>query len=200
MLRKKSKAIPEGNGPTPQDAFVMITREELRRVLSESIGNFFREFKGDFRRIDQRVASLEQDAQQPRLPVEAGVTADMKNRECTEGAAAEVQAENGESCSTKRIQASPTSSTNFGVKAEPPASLAEMTSWSRTVLRRQSRVSHPWRWAHQQPPVAFSPPAKLLQRRGLHFTSRVFGSAQPRRRILRGCQLNTPRTTAVSGG
>ena len=57
MLRKKSKAIPEGNGPTPQDAFVMITREELRRVLSESIGKCFREFKGDFIQKDRSACS-----------------------------------------------------------------------------------------------------------------------------------------------
>ena len=43
MLRKKSKAVPEGNGPTPQDAYVMITWEELRRVLSESMGKRFGE-------------------------------------------------------------------------------------------------------------------------------------------------------------
>ena len=32
MLQKKSKAVPEGDGPTPQDAYVMITWDELRRV------------------------------------------------------------------------------------------------------------------------------------------------------------------------
>ena len=40
MLRKK-KTVPEGNGPIPQDAYVMlggITREELRRVMPETIG------------------------------------------------------------------------------------------------------------------------------------------------------------------
>ena len=161
MLQKKSKAVPEGNGPIPEDAFVMITREELRRVLSESIGTAFREFKGDFRRIDQRVASLEQDALQPSLAMETDVTADMKTRECTEGAAAEVQAKNEESCSTKRIQASPTSSTSFGVKAEPSASLAEMTSWSRMVLRRQSRVSHP-RICHTSSRRGLSPRRQTL--------------------------------------
>ena len=40
------------------------------------------------------------------------------------------------------------------------------------------------------------------EQRGSPFFSRVFGSAQPKRRILRGCQLNTPccTTTAFSGG
>ena len=40
MLRKKSKAVPEGNGTIPQDAFVMlggIIPEELRRELLETI-------------------------------------------------------------------------------------------------------------------------------------------------------------------
>ena len=69
------------------------------------------------------------------------------------------------------------------------------------MLRRPSRVSHPWRCAHLQPPVAYSPPTKPLRRRGSPFISRVFGSAQPRRQIHRGRQLNTPCiTTAVSGG
>ena len=34
ILRKKGKAVPEGNGPIPQDAYVMlgrITLEELRK-------------------------------------------------------------------------------------------------------------------------------------------------------------------------
>ena len=38
MLRKKSKVVLEGNGPIPQDAYVMlgeITPEELRRVMLE---------------------------------------------------------------------------------------------------------------------------------------------------------------------
>ena len=37
MLRKRSMAVPEGNGPIPQDAYVMlcgIIMEELRRGMS----------------------------------------------------------------------------------------------------------------------------------------------------------------------
>ena len=60
MLRKKSKAVSEGNAPTPQDAYKIITCEKLRRVLSESMSKAFGEFKGDMRSIDQRLASLEQ--------------------------------------------------------------------------------------------------------------------------------------------
>ena len=44
MPRKKSKASPEGNGPVPQDAYVMlggITLVELRRVTSEALDKAF---------------------------------------------------------------------------------------------------------------------------------------------------------------
>ena len=123
MLRKKSKAVPEGNDLIPQDAYVMlggITLEELRRVMSETMGKALEEcFKEDMRRLNQRLTSLEQDARQPHLAMEADVTADKKTRERTEDAAAAVQAKHGDSC--KRVQAGPTSSTIFGKKAEAPA-------------------------------------------------------------------------------
>ena len=80
-----------------------------------------------------------------------------------------------------------------------PLSLAGVTFWSRTALRCLSRVSRPWRCAHQQPPVAYSPPAKPLQRRGPPSTSHLSESTRPSRRILEGRQLNPPRTTAISG-
>ena len=43
--------------------------------------------------------------------------------------------------------------------------------WWATALRCPSRVSHPWRCAHQQPPMAYFPPTKPLQRRRPLFTS-----------------------------
>ena len=49
--------------------------------------------------IAQRSASLEQDAQQPRLAIEADVPSDTETRERTEGAAAAVQVKHGDSCS-----------------------------------------------------------------------------------------------------
>ena len=49
------------------------------------------------------------------------MSADEKTRERTEGAATAVQAMHGDSCTAKRIQAGKTTSTSFGVKAEPPA-------------------------------------------------------------------------------
>ena len=130
MLRKKSKAVSEGNGPIPQDTYVMlggITLEELRRKMSQAWDKICdknglkkpEELK-KMRATEQRSASLEQDARQPRLAMDADVPADKKTRERTEGAAVAVQAKHRNSCSAKRVQASPTSSTSFGVKAEPP--------------------------------------------------------------------------------
>ena len=48
--------------------------------------------------------------------------------------------------------------------------------------------------------MAYFSPAKPLQRRGSPITSRVFDSARPRRRILRGYQFNTPGTTVICDG
>ena len=79
------------------------------------------EVKEDLRRVNQRLASLEQDARQSRLAMEADVTADKKTREHMEGAAAVVQAKHGDSCSAKRFQVGPKSSTSFGIIAGPSA-------------------------------------------------------------------------------
>ena len=46
MLRKKSKAIPEGNDSIPRDAYVMlrgITLEDLRQIMSEAADKVFDE-------------------------------------------------------------------------------------------------------------------------------------------------------------
>ena len=177
-----------------------ITLEELRQVMSETMDKALEEFNEDMRRGNQRLASLEQNARQPRLAIEADVTADKKTRERTEGANNAVQAKHGDRCSAKRVQAGsrpvrPVSANKLSL----PLSVAGMTSWLTTALRRENLVSHSWRCALQQPLAAYFPPAKPLQRRGSPITSHVFGSARPRRRILRGHQLNTPRTTAGFG-
>ena len=96
-----------------------ITREEFRRVMSETMGK--EEFKEDTKRVNQRLASLEQDARQPRLAMEADITTDKKTRKRTEGAAAVVQAKCGNSCSARKVQTGPKISTSFDLKAEPPA-------------------------------------------------------------------------------
>ena len=86
--------------------------------MSETIGKALEEFKEDIRRAYQRLASLEQDARQPRVAMEVDVTPYKKTRERTEGDASAVQAKHRYSCSAKRVQACPTSSTSFGKKAE----------------------------------------------------------------------------------
>ena len=89
--------------------------------MSETWDEAFRECKEDLRRMDQRLASLEQNARQPRLAMEADVPADEKIRERTESAAKAVQAMHVDKFAAKRVQDGPTTSTSFGVKAEPPA-------------------------------------------------------------------------------
>ena len=118
MLRKKSKVVPEGNGPTRQDAGKMITWEEVRQ---ETCGEAFREYKEDLIRMDQRLASLEQNARQPRLAMEIDVPADEKTCERTEVAAKAVQAMHGDRFSVNKVQAGPIILTTFSVKAELPA-------------------------------------------------------------------------------
>ena len=38
MPQKESKAVPEGSGPTPQDAYKIIIWEELLQAVSETRG------------------------------------------------------------------------------------------------------------------------------------------------------------------
>ena len=66
------------------------------------------------RGTSERLASLEHDARQPRLAMEADGQADIKTRKRTEGAATAVQAMHGDSCSSKRVDPNPICSTNFG--------------------------------------------------------------------------------------
>ena len=168
MLRKESKAVPYGNGPVPQQEEFGSGEPTLADVYQFFVERFDRQLKSCFdrwdrkldemaeewRSMDQRVASLEHDARQPRLVMVADAQANTKTRERTEGAAQAVQA--------IHIGPSPkTNSTSFGVKV--PLFLVGMTFWSRTALRRPNRVSHPWRYAQQQPPVTYFPPAKSLQ-------------------------------------
>ena len=124
MPRKKSKAVLEVNGPLSQDAYVMLggnILEDLRRIMSEALDRAFDEPTENMRRANQRLVGLEQEAQQPCLAMEADVKPDTKNRKRTEGATAAEQAKHRDSCFSKRVQAGPTSSTSFGMKAEPPA-------------------------------------------------------------------------------
>ena len=139
--------------PTQAGEYISKGRRSVDRIMDEIT-----------RRLERRLASLEQDAREPRLAMVADGPADTKTRKRTEGAATSVQAMHGDRFSASRVDpGSKTNSTSFGVNAEPPASLAETSSWSRTALRHPSRVSHPWRCAQHQPPVAYFLPAKSLQ-------------------------------------
>ena len=74
------------------------------------------------RATDQRKASLEQDARQPHLAMEADGPANTMTLEHKEGAATAVQAMHGDSFSARRVDPGPnTTSTSFGMNTEPPA-------------------------------------------------------------------------------
>ena len=121
MPRKESEAVPEGNGPIPQDAGKMITWEELRRVVKETWGETLKEIKENLRSMEQCVPRLEHDARQRSLAMEADGPADTKTRERTEGTVKAIQAKHGDSCTAQRFQGGPKISTCFGVMGESPA-------------------------------------------------------------------------------
>ena len=74
------------------------------------------------RLLEQRLASLEQDARQLCLTMEADGPADARPRERTEGAATVVQAMHEDSFSASRVDPGPkTNLTSLGVKAQPSA-------------------------------------------------------------------------------
>ena len=75
------------------------------------MGKALGEFKEVSKSIDQRLASLEQDARQPRLIMEADITANKKTRDRTECVATAVQAKHKGSCSANRVNPDPKRST-----------------------------------------------------------------------------------------
>ena len=90
------------------------------RWLADVSGRRLDELSENLRSIDEHVASLEHDARQPRLAMVADVSADTKTRECTEGAAAVVQAMHGDSFSANRVGSDPEDSTRFGDDSTGP--------------------------------------------------------------------------------
>ena len=126
MPRNWSEAVLKGIGPAPQQEEFgsnQPTLVKVYRMVEELIDKSDRkldEFTENLRAIDQRVASLEQDARQPRLAKEADVPADTKTCERTEGAAKAVEAIHGDNFSANRVDPDPMCSNGFGVKAEPP--------------------------------------------------------------------------------
>ena len=122
--------------------------------------------------------------------------AEKKTCERTKGAAKAVQAMHGDSLSANRVQDDPKSSTTFCVKPEPPA-----LPCSDDVSVENGAAAPkpcPLRCLEMHSPIAALLPtdeASTMTR-----ITCVFGSVQPRGRILRGRQLNAPCITVVSGG
>ena len=141
--RNWSKAVPEGNDPTPQQKEFgsgQPTLADVYRVMKERFDQsdkYWDSVKSHFhqqerkldelmemtRRANQHVASLEQDARQPRLAMEADGQADTKTCERTEGAAKAVQAMYGDSCPANRVDPDLMCSTSFGGDPTGPSAL-----------------------------------------------------------------------------
>ena len=104
MPRQKSKGVPEGSGPVPQDTSGLggITMVEVRRIFSEVLDKHLSENTDILRAENQRSAGLEYYARQPRLTTEADVESDSKTRKGTEDAAAD-RVMNGNSSSARRV-------------------------------------------------------------------------------------------------
>ena len=135
MPRNESEAVPEGNSPDPQqETFVSgePTLADVYRVFEKGLKKIniyfdrwnrkLDEISDEKRSMDKHVTSLEQDARQPSLAMEADGPANTKARERTEGAATAIQAMRGDSFSARRVEPGPkTNSTNAGMMAKPPA-------------------------------------------------------------------------------
>ena len=96
MPRNRSKAVPKGNSPAPQqDEFGsnQLTLADVYRLFEERFDRQLKimdELVEEMRGTEQRSASLDQVAWRPHLAMEVDVSADKKTRGCTEGAAAAV--------------------------------------------------------------------------------------------------------------
>ena len=131
----ENKAVPEGNGPVPQQEEFGSgepTLVDLYRLFEERFDRQLKIMKSCFenmneiaeywRSMDQRLAGLEPDARQPCLVMVTDGQAKTKTRERTEGAAKAVQAKHGDSCSADRVDLDPMCSTSFGDDCTgPPA-------------------------------------------------------------------------------
>ncbi|CAM9095002.1 unnamed protein product [Ascophyllum nodosum] len=140
--------------------------------MSEALDEAFDEATEVMRKARQRLAGLEQDARRSRLSMEADVSADRKTRKRTEGAASADRAKHIGDSSSAQVDPDPMCLTSFGddsieTLALHPREDALVIDKERIILlkalRRQSRVSHPWRCVHVQLPVAYFPPAQPLQ-------------------------------------
>ena len=126
MPRNWSEAVPESNSPGPQQKEFgsdQPTLADIYRMMEELFDKSDRKLNEHaevMRGTDKRLASLEQDARQPRLAMEVDVPADKKTRERTEGAAKAVQAMHGDSYSANRVVPDPMCSTGFGKDSTGP--------------------------------------------------------------------------------
>ena len=120
MPRKENEAVPEGNGPVPQqeefgsgeptlaDVYRLLKeRFDRQQKITDSYFDRWNrkldESSDETRVMDQHAASLEQDARQPRLAIVADGPVNTKTRERTEGAATAVQAVEGDSCTAQKV-------------------------------------------------------------------------------------------------
>ena len=117
MPRKESKAVPEGNGPVPQQEEFGSGQPTLVDVKQKIEEPLYRWWMADEIRVkNQCVASLNQDARQSRLAMEVDWPPDTKTRERTEATTTAVQAVHGDSFIANRVDpGSKTTSISFGV-------------------------------------------------------------------------------------
>ena len=128
MPRNWNKAVPEGNGPIPhQDEFGSHepTMADFYRMIKEPYDES--DMKLDklaekMRESKQRLAGLKQEAQQPRLAMEADVKSDTKTRKRMEDAAAD-QIKHGGSCFANRVDLDQMYLTSFGDDSTGPPAL-----------------------------------------------------------------------------
>ena len=145
MPRKESEAVPEGNGPVPQqeefgsgepmlaDMYRLFEerfdkQQKRMDIFFDGMDSYFDrwnrkldEISDETRMMDEHVTSLEHGARQPRLAMETDGPTNTNIRKRTEGAAKVVHAMRGDSCTAaKKVQDGPKTLISFGMMAEPP--------------------------------------------------------------------------------
>ena len=193
MPRNWSDAVLDGTGPVPQQEEFGSDQPTLANVY-RLIGELFDkpdrrldELKENLRATDQRVGSLEQDAWQPRLAMEADVPAEIKTCERTHGGATKaVQAMHGDSFSANRVDPDPMCSISFGVKAEPLAFPCRDDVLVENDAAAPKLCLSPLKMRTTTAAGGLLPIGKISTATRTPSTSQLFGSTRPRRRILRG--------------
>ena len=124
MLRKASKAVPEGIDPVPQKDELRSgqpTMEDVYRRIKLMMSHFEEQTEI----LEKRLTRLEHGARQPRLAMEADGQADTKTRERTYGAATAVQAMRGDCFSAHRVEPGPNTNCRDDVVVESDATASE---------------------------------------------------------------------------